>query len=172
MQGGTPLFGKRKNDGCKKDRTLPVKNKQRIIRYPLYFALPNNLKETSNWGPGGVSFIGHREDEDLETFCRMWKITKEQYEEVRDQECRSWYGKEMPLGEDDGVPIYTITNESVLGNTLCPSDNYIKTIAVGLKETYNFTVEEIVNYLIVKEGIRDNLQKEEMIKILSFLKNA
>ncbi len=70
------------------------------------------------------------------------------------------------------MPIYTITNESVLDNILHPSDNYIRTIAAGLKETYSFAVEEIVNYLIVKEGIRDNLQKDEIIKMLSFLKNA
>jgi hypothetical protein len=168
IKGGTPRFGKRKNDGCK-DRTLPAENKSIIIHYPLYFALPNNLKETFNWGRGGVAFIGHAEDKELKTFCRMWKITREQYEEVRNQEGRSWYGKEIPLGENGGMPIYTITNEAVLSNIICPSDAYLKTIALGLKETYNFSEEEIADYLIAKEGIKDSLKKDNLIKIIGSL---
>jgi hypothetical protein len=169
IKGGTPRFGKKRNDGCKKAPTLPAENKSLIIHYPLYFALPNNLKETSNWGRGGVAFIGYHEDKESNTYCRMWKITREQYEEVRDQEGRSWYGKEIPLGEDSGVPIYTITNYAILSNIICPSDAYIKTIALGLKETYNFNYEEIVDYLIEKKGIRGSLQKEVMLKIMASL---
>lgn len=169
IKGGTSCFGKKKNDGCKKDPTLPAENKSIIIHYPLYFALPNNLKQTSNWGRGGVAFIGHHENKGLKTFCRMWKITREQYEEVRDQEGRSWYGKEIPLGENGGVPIYTITNEAVLSNIICPSDAYLKTIALGLKETYKLNEEEIADYLITKEGIKDSLKKDNLIKIIGFL---
>lgn len=108
IHGGTPRFGRKQNAGCK-DKTLPARNKSIIIHYPLYFALPGSSRETSNWGSGGVAFIRYHEDKELETFCRMWKITKEQYEEVRNQEGRSWYGKEIPLGENDGVPCFGST---------------------------------------------------------------
>lgn len=166
IKGEIPRFGKKKNDGCKKASTLPAENKPVIIHYSLYFALPNNLKETPNWGRGGVAFIGYHEDKGSKTYCRMWKITREQYEEVRDQEGRYWYGKEIPLGEDGGVPIYTITNQTVLSNIICPSDAYIKTIALGLKETYKFNEEQIADYLITKEGIKDSLKKDNLIKII------
>lgn len=47
----------------------------------------------------------------------MWKITEGQYGEVKEQEGPSWYGKEILLGQEDGIPIYTITNEAVLKNS-------------------------------------------------------
>ena len=166
IEGGTPDFGKRKHAGCNKDSTLPVDNKAIVIPYPLYFALPNNCKETSNWGCGGVAFIGHHGVKEVKTFCRMWKITKEQYEDVRNQEGRAWYGKEIQLGEEEDVPIYTITIEAVLCNIICPSATYLKTMALGLKETYNFNKQEIADYLINKEGIKDSLKKDNLIKII------
>ncbi len=166
IRGGTPFFGRRRNNGCIKDQALPVENKPIIISYPLYFALPNNKKETENWGTGGVAFIRCHEDKTLRTFCRMWKITKEQYEEVKKQEGRSWYCKEIPLGQDNGVPIYTITHDADLNNILCPPDAYIQTIAIGLQETYNLNEEEIANYLLDKDGIRGNLNKEDLLKII------
>ncbi len=45
ITGRIPCFGKKKNDGCKKNQTLPADNKPIIIHYPLYFALPNNCRE-------------------------------------------------------------------------------------------------------------------------------
>ncbi len=97
----------------------------------------------------------------------MWKITRDQYEEVRNQEGCSWYCKKILLGEDGGVPVYTITNKDDLSNILCPSKPYIKTIALGLKETYNFNEEEITNYLITKDGIRGSLQKDHILKMIA-----
>ena len=168
IKGGTPCFGKKCNDGCK-DTALPVEKKAITINYPLYFALPDKNTNTPNWGIGGVAFIGHQEDKKLKTFCRMWKITKGQYDEVKKQEGSSWYGKEMQLGEEDGIPIYTITNNAFLTNIIRPSDAYIKTIALGLKEAYNFNDEKIVDYLIEKKGITGGLQKDAMLKIITSL---
>jgi len=168
IKGGTPRFGKKCGKSCK-DKTPPIENKSITIDYPLYFALPDKKKETLNWGAGGVAFIAHQKDKKLKTFCRMWKITKEQYKEVRNQEGSSWYGKEIRLGKDSGIPIYTITNDAVLKNIICPSDAYIKTIALGLKETYCFNNKEIVNYLLGKTGIKNNLQENVMLKIMTCL---
>jgi len=79
----------------------------------------------------------------------MWKITTDQYEEVRTQEGRSWYDLPISLGEDeDGTPINTITNSQVLKNILAPSDSYKKTIVEGLRETYpKMSEAEIVDYI-------------------------
>jgi len=167
-KGGTPRFGKRCNKGCT-DKTLPVEKRPMTINYPLYFALPDKETKTSNWGDGGVAFIDPREDKRLKTLCRMWKITKGQYDEVKAQEGRSWYGKELRLGEEDETPVCTITHDPVLKNIIRPSDAYIKTIALGLTEAYPFTSEEIVDYLLEKTGIKGILQEDEMRRIVTSL---
>ncbi len=63
----------------------------------------------------------------------------------------------------------TITNEAVLSNIIRPSDTYLKTIALGLKETYNFDKQEIADYLIDKKGIKDSLKKDDLMKIFESL---
>ncbi|MEM1574166.1 MAG: hypothetical protein QXI49_06735 [Candidatus Methanomethylicaceae archaeon] len=110
--GGKPKYGNKKHSGCK-NRTLPTENKPIKIPYILYFALPSGEK-TSNWGKGGVAFIAPEkiEDEKLWTLGRMWKITKDQYYEIKEQEGTSWYNYELYLGEDGNIPIYTITNKN------------------------------------------------------------
>lgn len=99
----------------------------------------------------------------------MWKITREQYEEVKTQEGPGWYGYEIPLGDEDGIPVYTITNKNNLNNILQPSEAYLKTIALGLKETYKFSNEEVANYLIEKIGIKEKLTKDEILGFLASL---
>lgn len=169
IEGGTPLFGKKKYKGCT-DKTLPIERRSKIIHYPLYFALPQGETKTENWGDGGVAFIRLQKDVNTETLCRMWKITKEQYEQVRNQEGRSWYNyDEIPLGEEEGIPIYAVTNKDNLDNVLLPSESYLKTIALGLKETYKFDNEEIANYLIDKKGIKGYLAKDKIIEIIENL---
>ncbi len=165
IKGGTPRFGKTHYNGCT-DKTLPAQNKAIIINYPLYFALPDKSTKTSNWGAGGVAFIAPKKDRRVKTLCRMWKITKDQYNEVKRQE-GSWYGNEILLGDEDGIPIYTITNDTVLTNINKPSDTYIKTIALGLKETYSFTDKKVVRYLIAKRGIKDSIRKDNMLRIVT-----
>lgn len=171
IRGGTPRFGKKCNNGCKKDKSLLVENKPGIIHYRLYFALPDGNKKTCNWGKGGIAFISPHEDKISKTLCRMLKITRNQYDDVRKQEGCSWYCMEILLGEDDGVPIYIITNQDDLSNILCPSNCYIKTIALGIKETYTSNEEEITKYLITKEGIRGNLHEEQVRKLITSTKN-
>ena len=165
IKGGTPTFGKTNYYGCT-DKTLPAEKKAMIINYPLYFALPDKSTKTSNWGPGGVAFINLKKDRRVKTLCRMWKITRNQYDEVKRQE-GNWYGKEILLGDEGGIPIYTITNDAVLNNIKKPSDTYIKTIALGLKETYNFTGKKVVRYLIGKRGIKNSMRKDNMLGIVT-----
>ncbi len=137
-----------------------------IINYSLYFALPDKSTKTSNWGLGGVAFINPKKDRRVKTLCRMWKITRKQYDEVKRQE-GNWYGKEILLGDEGGIPIYTITSDPVLTNINKPSDTYIKTIALGLKETYNFTDKKVVRYLIGKRGIKNSMRKGNMLEIVT-----
>ena len=166
--GGTPKYGKEYNDGCR-NTNCPVDDKPFKIPCRLYFALPNGNTETSNWGPGGVAFIIPDKDlnENNRSLARMWKITKEQYEEIRNQEGCCWYNFEISLGEENGISIYTVTNENYLGNIKTPSEAYLKTIALGLKETYRLTVDGIADYLMQKDGIKDYFKKDKLIKVFS-----
>jgi len=165
--GGTPKYGKKSNQGCT-NKTLPLEDRPIKIPYSLYFALPGEIEGTSNWCKGGVAFITPEkvEDENLWTLGRMWKITKDQYKEVKKQEGTTWYNHEILIGEDNGIPIYTITNKSRLNNIKPPSERYLKTIALGLKETYNMSNEEICEYLIGKNGINRNFTKNNLISII------
>jgi len=165
--GGTPKYGCKPNKGCT-NKALPLEDCSIKIPYALYFALPEEKKETPNWGKGGVAFITREkvEDEDLWTLGRMWKITKDQHEEVKKQEGQSWYDHEICIGEDNGIPIYTITNKRRLNNNIPPSKRYLKTVALGLKETYNMDNEEISEYLIGKNAIKGNFTKDNLISII------
>ena len=166
ITGGTPRFGSRENKGCT-EKALPTENKSMIIPYKLYFALPGSNTNTKNWGTGGVAFIDPNQKEDMKTLGRIWKLTKQQYQEVRSQEGGSWYNKEILLGHDCGVPIYTITNSAVLPNVLCPSDAYIKTIILGLRETFELSDKEIAQYLMYKDGIKGTLQANAILNIIA-----
>ena len=86
----------------------------------------------------------------------MWKITKDQYSEVKKQEGPRWYNHEIYIGEDNGTPIYTITNKRKLNNNIAPNKRYLKTVVLGLKETYNMDNEEIIEYLIERNAIKEN----------------
>jgi hypothetical protein len=154
--GGTPKYGREPNNGCT-NKALPPEDCSIKIPYALYFSLPEGRKETSKWGEGGVAFItlDKVEDKNLWTLGRMWKITKDQYEEVKEQE-GPYYDHEICIGEDNGILIYTITNKRRLNNNIPPSKRYLKTIALGLKETYNMDNEEINEYLIERNAIKGN----------------
>lgn len=57
-------------------------------------------------------------------------------------------------------------------NTICPSVAYIKTIAIGMKETYHFSNDVIIDYLIGKTGINDGLQKYTILSIIDSLSKS
>jgi len=163
---GTPKYGCKSNQACT-NKAKPLENKLIKIPYVLYFALPEG-KKTFNWGEGGIAFIAPEkvEDKNLWTLGRMWKITKDQHEEVKKQEGQSWYDHEICIGEDNGILIYAITNKRRLNNNILPSRRYLKTVALGLKETYNMDNEEISEYLIEKNAIKGNFTKDNLISII------
>lgn len=169
ISGGFPDFSlkKKKHDGCT-DKTVPGHPVKHItIPYRLYFAWSRKMKPPLNWGNGGVAFIDTKVESNMNYWsqCRMWKITCEQYEEVRDDEGRSLYNQEIYLEEQDGIPIRTITYGIVSRDILEPSDRYLKTIARGLRETFSFDANAFVNYLKDKEGIRENINEEKLREI-------
>ena len=166
--GGKPALGSKDHEGSK-DHAPPTEDRILTVKHRLYFALPEGSTGTENWGPGGVAFIDTESDESAETICRMWRITGEQYADVRRQEGLTWYDKEIALGEADGIPILTVSHGRRLKHTVTPSPAYLKTIATGLKETAGLSTEEIAIYLLDKAGIEGGMRKHEITGVLADL---
>jgi hypothetical protein len=127
------------------------------------------MTSTQNWGGGGVAFIDPEIDESAETLCRTWLITGGQYGDLRQQEGVAWYDDEVTLGEIDGIPILTVTHRRRLIDILPPSPAYLKTIAVGLRETAGWSDDEIAIYLLGKTGIQGRMRRHEIMALLEAL---
>lgn len=163
IKGGEFKLGGSYCVGCK-DKTLPRENKTIKLRHSLYFA-----RKSSGWGGGGVAFISAEKEEDPKnwTLGRMWKITSDQFEEVKEQEGPSWYDYEVGnLGEEEGIPIKTITSKK-RQTFNSPVKNYLSTITMGLIEAYKLRNKAIYNYLHEKDGIKGYLSDEELKNIVN-----
>jgi len=157
--GGKFEFGGNVGTGCT-DKTLPKEDCPLIIQHDLFFA-----KSSSSWGNGGIAFISPKKDESKHTYGRMWKVSMDQFSEIWDQEGRRLYDTRIELGHDtNGIPIWTITRKNELKFSK-PSDNYIKTIIAGLKETSQLSNEIILKYLMKTPGIKDNFEEKDLLAL-------
>jgi hypothetical protein len=171
ISGGTPRFGNKRHPGCS-DATPPRESRILEVTHRLYFALPEGAAHTKNWGVGGVAFLDETTAEDTRTICRMWRIKRAQYEEVRRQEGLAWYDTSVDLGQADGIPIVAVSHAGRLDNILAPSIAYLKTMALGLKETAGLGDDEIAAYFLDKTGIAGRMRKDEILAILADLKEG
>lgn len=184
IRGGQPKGAAKSYLGCS-DKTLPIDSEEIYISSEMYFA-----KSSGNWDNGGVAFIKTDFDEQQQTLGRMYLITKEQFIDVVKQETDfkgdltidfdraisegflvfregSWYGNIIFLGNQNGAPIFTFTHQSNISSKTKPSDKYLTTIVRGIHETYNhLNTDEIVEYLISKQGVTDNYSREDLKKIV------
>lgn len=122
------------------DTTPPVEDRAFTLPYNVYFA-----DKSAIWDDKAVAFIddtkpGH-------ALGRIYKITREQYEDVKMQE-GSKYTKGVELGEHDGLSVYTFTCQQQYEQYDQPAESYVNTILHGLEETYpEKTTEELKAYL-------------------------
>lgn len=116
------------------DRTPPKEDRPYIIRHQMYFA-----GRFGRWN-GGVAFVSTKADEQAQTLGRVYRITMEQLDEVREKEGPSshWYGNKLYLGMLEGLPVYTLTRDPQYDGheTRVPSPEYQEVIQRGLKEIY------------------------------------
>src|SRR5579859_2057184 len=174
IQGGQPDGSAKTYNGCN-DKSLPVDSEEIYICSELYFA-----KKSKSWDNGGVGFIRIDFEPQRQTLGRMYLITREQFVDVVRQETNnkelpsidfekaiangsfvyselSWYGNLIYLGIREEFPIFTFTNHENIAQINKPSKNYLRTIIRGIKESYtHLSNEEIVTYLISKQGVEDN----------------
>lgn len=128
-------------NGCT-EKTPPVEDRPYIFNYNIYFA-----KSSKRWDNGGVAFLD--DTCEGEALGRIYKITRKQYEEVKQQEGPK-YKKKIYLGETDGLPMYTFTDTQKNEPLRTPSADYFSTILSGLQEVYNeiYSEEAMTVYLI------------------------
>ena len=152
------------------DTSEPRASKVLAIHYQLYFG-----NSSSKWNGGGVCFIKKSLDDITKTHARAYLITKEQYEEVRDQEGRSdeWYGHEIELDPIDDIPARTFTSKTVRPLNK-PSREYLDVVRKGLLEC-GLTLQEANRYLRKKaknsihtrwEKLTNNEKRNRLYKFL------
>jgi len=163
IKSGKFRLGGKECTGCG-DKTFLDESKPFKIPHSLFFA--NNAKW---WGNGGVAFISLKPEQNKYTYGRMWKVSRGQFSDIWNQEGQGlrWYDRELKLGkDDDGIPIVTITTSSDKKELVKPSGNYLKTMAIGLEETYHLDKKTISEYLIEKPALKGNLTKEKLLEII------
>ena len=122
------------------------------------------------WG-GGIAFFDPRADGELA--ARAYLLTFGQLSDVVAQETRRPVGSDMALGsgvdrrwalpsaayetllrvdDREGLPMFTITSLQNLDPTP-PSAAYARTMLDGLGETFDWTAEERVDYLLRAPGV-------------------
>lgn len=122
---------------CCTDKTPPSEDRPFLFRHPIYFA-----KSASNWQNGGKAFL---DDSSVGmTYGRAYKITRDQYEEIKQFEGAD-YTKNLSLGEIDGIPVYSFTDTQKNAPQKTPSSKYFSTILTGLRECYG---EEFANVIL------------------------
>ena len=188
IEGGSPLGATREYIGCT-NKTPPQAAHAIRIPYNLYFS-----KQSSIWEGMGVAFLNSKKDTAAITFGRMYLITREQFTQVVRQENdmmpsddsididfkttiengdsqidANWYSKIIYLGIEYGHPIFTFTSawpEHEIKKEP-PGEKYLKTIITGIKECYELTDEEIVEYLSKLDGINGYINKATIERLVA-----
>ncbi|SDY94500.1 Uncharacterized conserved protein YtfP, gamma-glutamylcyclotransferase (GGCT)/AIG2-like family [Proteiniborus ethanoligenes] len=153
------ILGDAIRSGCR-DKTPPVDEKPIIVKYPIYFA-----NHSSRWNNKGVAFLDISKRG--KSYGKMYLITKEQFEEIHQQEGNgpSWYNKKVNLGFQGGIPIQTITHELRDIQEVIPSIDYLEVIKAGIRETYPKLKDVDIDVCLMKRYL-----KEECISILRYLR--
>lgn len=124
------------------DTTPPIEDRPYSFNHSIYFS-----KSSGRWHNGGVAFL----DDSCNGYAygRIYKITREQYEDVKRME-GSNYSKKIDLGEIEGLPVYTFTDVQKKEPVRMPSVEYFTTILNGLNDCYSdiFSDEAMTVYLI------------------------
>ena len=123
------------------DPTPPLASGSITIPYELYFA-----RRSPRWDDRGVAFLDPVKNLATATLGRMYLITEEQFYQVQSKEGIAWYNHTIDLGEEDGCRILTFTH-SFKQTPNKPGSRYLSTIAQGLRQTYDLSEKEALQYL-------------------------
>jgi hypothetical protein len=176
ISGGRPRGGRRIYVGCR-DKSWPQRDVALHLAGGLAFA-----GESKVWG-GGIAF--YRPTADGELAARAYLVTFGQLSDVVAQETwrpvesdltlgggggRHWplpsrtYSTLLHVGDRDGVPMMTITCLLDLESTT-PSAAYLRTMLDGLDETFGWTADERVEYLLRAPGVTPAWTASQLLEL-------
>ncbi|NLE70422.1 MAG: gamma-glutamylcyclotransferase [Clostridiales bacterium] len=120
IRGGIyPPTGKR-HTGCR-DKKPPISTMPVTLGYERYYA-----KRSPSWNHQGVAFLDM--DRPGRVLGRAYLITREQYQDIRQQEGPTWYNREVLLGSYHGIAVRTLTHSSRIAPENAPSDAYLQVV--------------------------------------------
>lgn len=184
IQGGTPEGAVRSFEGCK-DTTEPIDCRPFQIDRELYFA-----KESVTWNGGGIGFLKPAKQSNFKTFGRIYKISLGQFKDLLKQELKvkkdvpvdldrlkcdgffnclpeGRYGHLLHLGEIEDVPVISFSSERFLKEEINPpAEAYLSTIIRGIREIYDISDKELVDYFSNFDGIKGFAIAKKLSKIV------
>jgi hypothetical protein len=166
IEGGCPPGGTRHNPGAR-DSTLPVRSIPVDLPGTVYFA-----GDSPQWG-GGVAFYDH--DRAGFTAARGYLVTAAQFADIASQEMYrvpdpddaleevvlspleggrhqvgpGHYETLLEVGRHEDRPLLTFTSPHGWDHVphTAPSESYLRTVALGLRESRAWTDEAVNSYL-------------------------
>ena len=141
-----------------RDRRPPAEDRPYAFAHPVFFA-----GESSNWDHKGKAFLDS--ERQGHALGRIYRITREQYEDVSRQEGKD-YRHKLLLGSLEGLEVVSFTC-SAKPERAIPSIRYLNTILEGLKETYPLLRESAA----AKE-LAEGIFSAEEIRVLDCLREA
>jgi len=184
IDGGKPKNSSKIEKGCA-DKTEPKNDRPHQIKHALYFA-----RNSKKWNNGGSCILSVKHDENKTTFGRKFLITVEQFLDIVSQNNgventqidfdevikngsksinKSLSGNILYLGEEDDYPIFTFTSHFDETEFKRPDILYLATIGAGVKETFGMTIEEVTDYFMGLDGVKQNYEKQDLLNQLSEL---
>jgi hypothetical protein len=144
LEGGCPPGGRIVHKGAR-DRSAPLRTLPVTLPGSIFFA-----GESKTWG-GGRAYYDPLLDGP--TPARAYLVTREQFEDIREQE-PPVYDRLLEVGVLDEAPMYTFTSShgrAAVAPTP-PARAYLRTIADGLAEAHGWPGERISAYLAQLSG--------------------
>ena len=141
------------------DTTAPVENMPYIFSNTMYFGGKSRV-----WG-GAVAYLDPVKAG--RTYGRIYKITKQQFEEIQQMEGSS-YNKKETLGYVNDIPVYTFTSDSRQARRMMPSYDYLATIYEGLKETYPNKEKQSLWFYLYTRGFLTEVE----LAVLEFIRES
>ena len=182
LRGGpVPITGRIQHGA--RDASDPLDSRPYRIDRPMSFG-----GESKGWNGGGVAFVDPHEVIADDTLGRAWLLTEEQLADVWAQENgetvgpdldvaalvdggsldlgRGWYRRLAYLGMLDGLPVATITCETLPPlNAAGPA--YLEVVGRGLMATWDWSPEAVAEYLATRAGNDGVVDAGEVVQLLS-----
>ena len=181
IEGGKPKNSSKIEKGCV-DKTPPKDDRSHIINHALYFA-----RRSKKWNNGGSCILSIKFDKGKITYGRKFLIKVNQFLDIVGQNNNveniqidfdeiikngsksinnSLSGNILYLGDEDNYPIFTFTSHFDETEYVKPDILYLATIGAGVKDTFKMTVEQVTDYFMGLDGIKQNYLRNDLLNQL------